>query len=612
LISGLLFRLNVRETSSIEFFLAEICGEMKMISIRLFANPRAADFIASTGNSRRFNGIRATALLLFSIAAVNAVAQAPITLTDVEAGLLCPGEFGALNCTANDVSIASITPDPAVTQCNIGEDFTVGLVATIQLNSQAARRDVGIWISETEGDPTVDTVDDSSSCLVATFPNSGVTGFGAAADENPADACGDALVKGTVVEVDLGDITLPCIPDANGDLVIQPVVTWVIDKTFRCEGAIGQVGNDFFPVRPGAQASKCEAGPVVLDIQVVVPPATLTLEKEVNNNFGGTAANTAWTLSADGDGANDISGSHGDASVTDQDVEPGSFLLSESGGPGGYVLGGIACEITGDGSLNGATLTLESGDVATCTFTNNDVPAGLTVTKVITSDNGGTATLDDFNVSVDTTEVTWPDPTATDTGTAAQVTQDIGDHTLSEADLAGYAEGDWSCVDDSQQAVTVTPSTNNFAGAVVNLGAGDLVICTITNNDIAPTLTLEKTVVSNFGGSATEDDFQARIDGDPVDWDAATAVSAGVAHIASETGSVFGYSASSWGGACAPDGSVTLALGQNATCNITNTQDAPEVEPTAVPAINSLMLGLLILLTLGTGWYFRSNYARHS
>lgn len=82
------------------------------------------------------------------------------------------------------------------------------------------------------------------------------------------------------------------------------------------------------------------------------------------------------------------------------------------------------------------------------------------------------------------------------------------------------------------------------------------------------TLTLIKTVVNDDGGSAVAADFQAKIDGTNVSWGVAQTVSTG-AHTASETG-LAGYSASSWGGDCAADGSITLAAGENKTCTITN------------------------------------------
>ena len=81
-----------------------------------------------------------------------------------------------------------------------------------------------------------------------------------------------------------------------------------------------------------------------------------------------------------------------------------------------------------------------------------------------------------------------------------------------------------------------------------------------------PTLTLVKTVV---GGPLTQDDFPSFVDGSPQAWDVATEVSVGE-HTASETTQT-DYTAGDWGGDCAANGTVTLAMGENKTCTITNT-----------------------------------------
>jgi len=91
---------------------------------------------------------------------------------------------------------------------------------------------------------------------------------------------------------------------------------------------------------------------------------------------------------------------------------------------------------------------------------------------------------------------------------------------------------------------------------------------------IAPTLTLQKTVINDNGGTATTTDFQARIDGGNVSWGVAQTVSVG-SHTASEM-TLPNYTAGAWGGDCAADGTITLAAGENKTCMITNDDVAQE------------------------------------
>src|SRR5206468_8301175 len=65
--------------------------------------------------------------------------------------------------------------------------------------------------------------------------------------------------------------------------------------------------------------------------------AHLKLVKTVTNDNGGTAAATAWTLSAAG--TTPISGPGG----AEGDVKAGTYTLSEGGGPAGYTAGSFSC-----------------------------------------------------------------------------------------------------------------------------------------------------------------------------------------------------------------------------------------------------------------------------
>lgn len=112
------------------------------------------------------------------------------------------------------------------------------------------------------------------------------------------------------------------------------------------------------------------------------PKATLTLVKSVQS---GSAAPNQWTLTANG--PTPISGVSGAATVTNQRVSPGTYTLSESAGPPGYVqAANWSC--TG-GVLNGDQLTLSDGDTATCTVANRYATGSLTIAKSITGAVGG-------------------------------------------------------------------------------------------------------------------------------------------------------------------------------------------------------------------------------
>jgi len=90
-----------------------------------------------------------------------------------------------------------------------------------------------------------------------------------------------------------------------------------------------------------------------------------------------------------------------------------------------------------------------------------------------------------------------------------------------------------------------------------------------------PTLKLKKTVINDDGGTAVVDDFQAFVDNEPVDWFIEIELEPGD-YTVSESG-VDGYLPSDWGGDCDADGSISLALGDEAVCTITN-DDQPTGE----------------------------------
>ncbi|MBI5645109.1 hypothetical protein HY970_03355, partial [Candidatus Kaiserbacteria bacterium] len=298
-------------------------------------------------------------------------------------------------------------------------------------------------------------------------------------------------------------------------------------------------------------------GLIVITYTPTPTTATLTLVKSVTNDNGGDAETGDWTLSADG--PTDISGTSGSGTVTSATVDPGSYNLSETGGPAGYTASDWVC--TGTGTQDdGDTISLDAGETATCTITNDDNEPSLTLNKIVTNDNGGDADASEW-------ELIATGPTGfSDDGPSVSngASFDAGTYDLSESGPSGYDASDWVC----------TGGTQNDEDTVT-VALGETVVCTITNDDIAPTITLQKTVVTLDGGTATTTDFQGKVDGNDVDWNVATAVTAGVSHTASEVAGVSGYDPSAWGGDCNEDGTITLSPGENATCTITNDDIAP-------------------------------------
>jgi hypothetical protein len=187
----------------------------------------------------------------------------------------------------------------------------------------------------------------------------------------------------------------------------------------------------------------------------------------------------------------------------------------------------------------------------------------LTLVKEVINDHGGTAPASAWTLTAD-------GPSGfSGSGPSVSSGSDFvaGTYNLSESGgPAGYSAGAWACSGGTQ----VDTDT-------IMLEPGDDVTCSITNDDIGPKLRLVKTIVNDSGGLVTNpNDFGLRIDGFLVGNNSNYILTAGP-HRASEDG-LPGYEPGPWGGDCTPDGSITLALGETATCTITN-DDSDDVSP---------------------------------
>ena len=176
------------------------------------------------------------------------------------------------------------------------------------------------------------------------------------------------------------------------------------------------------------------------------------------------------------------------------------------------------------------------------------------------ADNGGTAVPGDFTLHVGNADLASGDTVNVPANTDVVVGEDF---------LPGYVLDSIECSDGTSlegEDLTVT----------LNLDEGEDVTCTIVNDDLPASVTLVKNVVNDDGATATADDFQAYIDGNPVDWGVSVDLPAGQ-YVASED-SLEGYVATDWGGDCAADGSVTLGLGEHLVCTITNDDLPAEID----------------------------------
>ncbi|GAA3758028.1 VWA domain-containing protein [Micromonospora maritima] len=129
-------------------------------------------------------------------------------------------------------------------------------------------------------------------------------------------------------------------------------------------------------------------------------PARLTLVKQVQNDFGGTAKPQDWLLNAvppSGSGATPVSGRSGQPDVTDVAVVGGvGYTLSETEGPAGYEqLGPVTCVLNGTETplpVPDDVFTPAAGQSYTCTWRNGQLDPGsahLTLVKKVLDGKDG-------------------------------------------------------------------------------------------------------------------------------------------------------------------------------------------------------------------------------
>ena len=299
--------------------------------------------------------------------------------------------------------------------------------------------------------------------------------------------------------------------------------------------------------------------------------AKVTLVKSVTNDDGGTATAAQWTLHAGG-----FSGTSGQSFW----VKPGDTLaLSESGGPSGYGAGpsSLTCS---DAPGQVTSVTPTAGASVTCTFVNDDEPASLALTKILAQGDSGSQTpASDFTLTATPQSITGQ---ATESGAGGYPARSVkaGTYLLTESGPTGYTPGTWNCTGG-----TMGGSTGAQTVTVANGGAAS---CSITNTAIMPTLTLVKDKEAGTTGSTTPATAWTLTANGPT-MIAGSTGSTGASGVTghpvpigtyalSESGPTDGWTASDWvctGGATTGGTkaarTVTIDLGQNVICTITNT-----------------------------------------
>ena len=293
------------------------------------------------------------------------------------------------------------------------------------------------------------------------------------ADVASVDAAG-TVVQYSLTLTNTGNATLTNVSvtdPMNGLSSIAgcPVSSLAPEATATCTATYTATQTDIdngTPITNTATADSTESDAVEASASVdVTKSVSLTLEK----NVVGAAAPTDFTVSFNGPGNSDGSGA---GSISQKGLAAGAYVLSESGGPKGYTAGAWSCDA---GALEGSTVTLASGQSATCSITNTAEPGSLTLIKTVQNTHGGTATPEQWSLSFAKGE---GEPTTVSSGTTSSVA--AGTYVLTEDGPAGYVQTKLECEGGTKD------------GNQITIGNAEDVTCTFTNTDLASTLTLVK------------------------------------------------------------------------------------------------------------------------
>jgi hypothetical protein len=281
---------------------------------------------------------------------------------------------------------------------------------------------------------------------------------------------------------------------------------------------------------------------------------TLTLVKTVDNNDGGSAVADDFQAYING---NEVPWSAA------QTLTPNSYTASED------TVDGYTAGAWGDDCADNGTVSLAYGEHKTCTVINTDDTPTLKLVKTVEKNNGGNEMADNWTL---TATAANPDDARniSTLGGSDDFSPIFADtvYSLGETGPGGYSAGAWSC------------DAGSLEGNTLTVELGEAVTCTIVNDDIAPTITLIKDVITDHGGDAAPDDFGLTIGG--------SAALSGVSYnamantpIALNEASLTGYTfVEITGDAKCPallGGTVTLDEGENITCTIVNDDQPAEI-----------------------------------
>jgi hypothetical protein len=285
-----------------------------------------------------------------------------------------------LNCTANDVRIASFEVLEGPGTCEEGSNVTATLLARV-VGTASERYDIGLYVGELGANAKTG----GNSCFrdILDFPaDTGVFDL-----EGGGDVCGD-VVQGTDAFSEVTDFVLKCQDLNNDGLVdVSTCTSWDNTKQNVCLSELDAVANT---------PAKCNCSTVTVPI-AIVKTGTIEVIKDLipstdpgrfNLQIDGATAGTGANV---GDG-----GTTGQVTVSaGTNTNPGAnHTVGETAGTGtdlNHYNSSLSCLEAGGSTTpdTDGTINVQPGDQWTCTITNTRKTGAILVTKTRKHKAGG-------------------------------------------------------------------------------------------------------------------------------------------------------------------------------------------------------------------------------
>ena len=395
--------------------------------------------------------------------------------TVVEAG--CAGDlYGdpTLNCTANDVLLASVTNFEILDDGCISPEDTVYFKADymVELTTQE-RYDIGLYFA-TDGDPNSDGAY-TGTCSISTLPYSPQPDY-ADLDGTTAgvqDTCGDIDDISSPIYHSI-ELTVPCNDeDGDGNLDLPYVITWSQGANWLCTSPLDAIAGT---------TSKCssDAGfdvPIPVPGQIIVDKVTDPPGSEQSFEFNltgsyespvpaipGTTIDETFYLTDAADAWK--SGENGNPILYE-----GTYSIAETEPYGWSLVDPVICESDIGDTETYDNIELDPGETVKCTFTN-ELQTGNIIIYKETNPDGSLETFE-FDPSWGDTNFTLTDGQNYNSGALMP-----GTYTVEELIKTGWILEDLVCTDPDGE----TTWDKLTRTATIDLDPLETVRCTFTNN----------------------------------------------------------------------------------------------------------------------------------